>query len=207
MLKAISSPMMWPSCTEHHTLVSSNEALFDRIFSPNKMQGRIHSILAILQTVGRKLPVEEADLREAHTDIEKLHSVLEKEDLSELWAEVQSLAREVAEAYWTYHQEQIATPTIALVPAAPTKTKRTRGARRPLTPIVAKGQEAITIRSDVLTHELVKALRDGSKYQYHETQGIAEFSNQFSKGKANVIVSIKPLEGEGFLQFLRRSTH
>lgn len=84
----------------------------------------------------------------------------------------------------------------AVEPAPP---KRTRGQRRPETPIVAKGSEAVSIRSDLLNQSLIRALRSSEDYHIYPDQGIAEYSKPMGqKQDGRLIITIKPLENEGF---------
>ena len=77
--------------------------------------------------------------------------------------------------------------------------KRTRGPRRPVTPIVAKGSETVNVRSDILIQSLIHALRNGGDYELYEDQGIAERTKRIGRKKEDqMITTIKPLEHEGF---------
>src|SRR6266567_5929132 len=52
--------------------------------------------------------------------------------------------------------------------------KRARGPRHPATPIVARGQETIGIRSDIVNQSLITALRRGDMYKQYPDQSVAE---------------------------------
>jgi hypothetical protein len=76
--------------------------------------------------------------------------------------------------------------------------KRTRGPRRPATPIVAKDAETVNLRSDILNQELIRALRSSEGYQHYPDQGIAEASKKMGKKQeGRLIITIRPLENEG----------
>ena len=76
--------------------------------------------------------------------------------------------------------------------------KRTRGPRKPATPIVAKGNETIDIRSDIINQQLMHALREDTMYENYPDQRIAEYSQPIGKKQdGRLIITIKPLENEG----------
>ena len=78
MLKALSFPLMWPAFTKQHAIVLDEQA--------------------------SSLLDEGSALAEASIHIENLRNVLQRENLSHLWQEVQRMARELAEAYYLHHQ-------------------------------------------------------------------------------------------------------
>ena len=84
---------------------------------------------------------------------------------------------------------------------ASAKQKRVYRARSPrkTTAIVAKGKSTVSFKSDILTHEIMKALRDPDTYTHDKERGLAEHTHTFlQNAKGSIILSIKPLENEGW---------
>ncbi len=76
--------------------------------------------------------------------------------------------------------------------------KRARGPRHPATPIVARGQETIGIRSDIVNQSLITALRRGDMYKQYPDQSVAEYSHSMGRRQdGRLIITIRPLENEG----------
>jgi hypothetical protein len=86
---------------------------------------------------------------------------------------------------------------------APNVGKKTRGPRRPATPIVAKGKLDAPVRADIVNYEITLALRRPDMYKQYPDAGMAEYSGSFGKNKdGRLIVTINTLEGEGFDQII-----
>ena len=77
-----------------------------------------------------------------------------------------------------------------------------RSGRRPRhasVALVIRGKDAIAVKSDIVSREIINALRDKKSYSLCPEQNVAEHKHQFyQKNKGQIMLSIRPLEDEGW---------
>lgn len=206
LLRRLSAPLLWPAFTERH-LIASNELIYQR-----EMQALLtQQELAIRTETRFDYILKQSHLRAAHLHIEELQRALTKDDWLDQWKEVQRMAQELAKDYYDHHQEQ----TAANVPTQPEqsplplpglpaeqKQKKERKTRvsttRQSNSIVTRDKEYMTVRSDAVYQQIVKALRDKGKYKIFEESGAAEYRQKFYKDKGQIIITIRPGVDEPF---------
>lgn len=211
-LRRLAEPGAWPPFTERHKLASN----------PVDYQKAINEIVTKERLVTGQakadLRVRYVALEAARLSIESFREALSKPNWVEQWHEVQRMAQDLAHDYYEHHQHQQARLTVPLSsplqeqdeqsepPPTPItaldspgkRRGRRPGPRTPDTAIVAKKQDSISIKSDMLNHELIKGLRDKDKYTPYEEHGVAEYKNSFNKERGQLMITIRPQAGESW---------
>ena len=76
---------------------------------------------------------------------------------------------------------------------------RSRQPRHASVALVARGKEAVAVKSDIINREIINSLRDKKFYSLCAEQNIAEHKHRFyQKNKGQIMLSIRPLEDEGW---------
>lgn len=216
-LRALASPGLWPKSDQRHFL-ASRPIEYQRVINQIAIRAKFTTGAEQAQTLTSYALLEAAKIH-----VDELRTALRKPNWLAQWQEIQRMAQELAGDYYEHHLQtvqavnsSISTPapqveiassetnddvrTSAEEPVTPVKKKRTRrsSATAPV-PLVSKGKDAITIKSDVLNHEIINSLRDKSTYTAYPEQGVAEHRHKFyQKDRGQILISIRPLEGESW---------
>jgi hypothetical protein len=207
-LKALSAPLMWPAFTDRHALASDENAYQRQLHSINVQQK------LALDPTKSQLITQSARLQAVHLHIKNLQESLRKASWLQEWQEIQQMAQDLADDYHAHHRRVTAPqqPPVTVAkdiralakiqdaPPEPVEEKKKPGRRPrvPKTPIVAKGQDAVLLNSEVFSREIINALRDKSTYTPYPDQRLAEHRHTFNKDKGQLTITIRPLENEGF---------
>jgi len=210
-LKELSSPAGWPGFTEWHKVASNN---VECQHVTDTLSLRSHLTTGKAQA---DLFMQEAMVRGSRMSLQRMLEMLKKPNWLEQWQEIQRMAHQLALDYLEYHLQQIqivgsdlTTSEItefqnissSLAPPDTTeKTPKKRRGKRPKTivPLVAKGKETVTVKSDIINREIMNALRDKDGYVMYESQMVAEHTHKFyQKDRGQITITIKPQEGESF---------
>src|SRR5579883_1386970 len=207
-LKQLSAPLMWPAFTERHQ-IASNELVYQRELAALETQQR----LALPNSQARMdYLLRAAQLKAAHIHIEELRKALDQTDWLDQWHEIQHMVQDLADDYYEHHQAQetprpMAMPEQSPLPLdlpeppapaeKPAKQKKPRVTRQK-TDIITRNKDYVTIKSDIIYQQIVKALRDKGKYKIYEEANAAEYRQRFHKDKGQIIITIRPGEDEPF---------
>jgi hypothetical protein len=128
---------------------------------------------------------------------------LERPDWFLRWADIHHMAQALATSYYELHLQQLAvgelTP-IETLPATITKppTKRQRQKHTSPTALVTKDNEAVSVRSDQFTQQIVRGLLSGKSYTQYPDRQIAEYRLSFAKDKGQIVITISPGNDENW---------
>ncbi len=134
-----------------------------------------------------------------------------RRDWLERWREVQQIAKELASAYWEYHNQQreiafiapqqeqeqeqepqeVPITTLQIAPALPIEKKPHK---RRDAPIMLS--ESVLIRSDALTQGIGEGLLDGRDYITYPDRRLAEYKKSIAKNKGQILITFRPDEEE-----------
>lgn len=203
-LRALAAPGDWhahwdltPLCYDDHSYKALVDELSAKVLhTSGSEQQEVRNLMESLAIIRLQAKAAQASL--------------EKPDWFLRWADIHHMAQALATSYYELHLQQLAVGKLtpvetlpAVIIKPPTKGKRQRQKHTPPAALVTKGGEAISIRSDQFTQQIIRGLLSGKSYTQHPDRQIAEYRLSFAKDKGQIIITISPGNDENWSAVLK----
>jgi hypothetical protein len=113
------------------------------------------------------------------------------------WQATQQAAQNLAALYWDLHLHREKSNTVevepsTIIPVTGKKSRRTRGLRREVAPLVIRDPEAVEISTDHITQTLLRGLLSNDLYTLYPNRLVAEHLRVFPTEQGEVKITIRP---------------
>ena len=123
------------------------------------------------------------------------------------WKVTQQAARNLAALYWDLHLHREESTTVeveqsTIIPFTEKKSRRTRGPRREVAPLIIHNPDAVEISTDHITQALLRGLLSDELYTLYPDRLVAEHHKIFPTEQGEVKITIRPGSQETWMHVL-----